>query len=234
MITELTKDEVIETGARHRASYLLEQYGYTSGLAKMDGDDLIALMEKRMLEDVAAAADAVTAAYQEKLVAAEESKGSTQAQNAALGKAKLWRKAVVTRCVSAKRGGKKIPAALLRIEKGQTVPEAVERVDAMVKLLEMCKDSLHGEGVDKLLEKGIVLSRELKSADAVQELARTKGFSDKMREFYFQKGLLFLGLKRINDAGHELHLDDSAASARYNLLILYRNTKKKKKPDEPK
>jgi hypothetical protein len=40
MITEMTKTEVTEIGARNRASYLLEQYGYTMGLAKMDGDAL--------------------------------------------------------------------------------------------------------------------------------------------------------------------------------------------------
>jgi hypothetical protein len=100
----------------------------------------------------------------------------------------------------------------------------------MVKLLETSAGDLPGKGIDKLIEEGRNLARELKSADAIQEVKRAKTLSEKMQEFYYQKGLLFIGLKRINDAGHELHRGDPTASAKYNLSILYRHAGKRK-PD---
>ncbi len=51
MITELTRDQVVEIGARNKAGNLLEQAGYTLGLAKLDGDELAELMEPGYLDE---------------------------------------------------------------------------------------------------------------------------------------------------------------------------------------
>jgi hypothetical protein len=90
MITEITKAEVTELGARNRASYLLEQYGYTMGLAKMEGEALTELLPKGYLDDVAGEADEVGSARKDKVLAAEESKCSTHQVNDLLQQAKVW------------------------------------------------------------------------------------------------------------------------------------------------
>jgi hypothetical protein len=135
MITELTKAEVIELGARNRASYLLEQYGYTMGLAKME---------------------------------------------------------------------------------------------KMLKLVEANADNLPGTSLKPLLKDGLALVDGIKAVDATQELNKLSSLPKAVQNFYFHKGLLFIGIKVINDAGRELHAHDAAAAARYNLSILYRNTHRKK------
>jgi hypothetical protein len=40
--------------------------------------------------------------------------------------------------------------------------------------------------------------------------------------FYARKAELYIGLKIINDAGHELYAHDAASSSRFNLSLLYR------------
>jgi hypothetical protein len=51
---------------------------------------------------------------------------------------------------------------------------------------------------------------------------------DEVKQFHYEKGLLFIGLKVINEAGRELHADNVTDAAKYNLAIMYGNTSKKK------
>jgi hypothetical protein len=62
----------------------------------------------------------------------------------------------------------------------------------------------------------------------IHEIKRIKALPTTVRDFYYEKGLLYLGLKAINEAGRELHADSKAEAAKYDLSILYRNTSKKK------
>jgi hypothetical protein len=39
MITEVSQDELVVLGSRNRADYLVEQAGYTLGLAALDGEE---------------------------------------------------------------------------------------------------------------------------------------------------------------------------------------------------
>ncbi len=76
---------------------------------------------------------------------------------------------------------------------------------------------------DKLLEEGKKLGAELMEKDATQEIKRLKELPDSVKEFYFQKGLLYTGLKIINNAGHELHSEEAALAAKYSMAILHRH-----------
>ena len=76
MITELGRDELISLGARNRADYLVEQAGYTLGLAAADGTGLQELLTEGYLQEVAAAQAAVNAARQDRALMAAEAKDS--------------------------------------------------------------------------------------------------------------------------------------------------------------
>ena len=107
------------------------------------------------------------------------------------------------------------------------------RLTEMVKLLESNLANLHGAGLDELLAEGKALMASLGAADAKQEQKRLKELPDAVRRFYQNKGELYVGLKVVNDAGHELHADDAEAASRYNLSILYRRAAKPRGNGEP-
>ncbi len=228
MITELSKAEVTEIGARNRASYLLEQYGYTMGLAKMDGDALAELLPAGYLDEVAAEAEEVSAARKDKELSAEESKGSTQAVNDQIRQAKIWRRTVVARAQRAKKLGKKVPAGLLSSDGVTGVPNLAAQMEKMLKLVEANVDNLPGTSLKPLLAEGQTLVDGIKAIDAEQEVKKYGSLPKAVQNFYFHKGLLFIGIKVINDAGRELHVRDASSAAKYNLSILYRNTHRKK------
>ena len=72
------------------------------------------------------------------------------------------------------------------------------------------------------LDEGTKLHDQLAAVDAQQEHARLAKLPTAVRDFLGAKGLLYIGLKAINDAAQELHADDPAEAARFNLKILYR------------
>jgi len=109
-----------------------------------------------------------------------------------------------------------------------SVPAVVALLEKTVKLMEANSGSLHGANLKALIEKGNSLAREIKAVDAQQELARLKNLSDAVKQFYHEKGLLFIGLKVLNEAGRELHADNATDAAKYNLSILYRHAGRRK------
>lgn len=226
MITTLPQDELLELGSRHRADYLVEQAGYTLGLAARDGAGLAALLPDKFLVEVKAALDSVTAAMKDKTVAAAESKSATISQNAAFTGAKLWRTRVMYRCRRAASMGKSVPDELIHVNKAKTVPAVIGQMDRMTKLLEGITPSLVTDGA-VLLKQGLELTAALKAADAEQELKKHKDLPDSVQAFYKNKALLYIGLKVINDAGRELHAGEPEKSAQYNFGILRRNHGKK-------
>ena len=228
MITEMTKADVTELGARNRAGYLLEQYGYTMGLAKLEGDALIELLPNGYLDELAGEADEVSSSRKDKALAAEESKGSTQQVNDLLRQAKIWRRTIVARAQRAKKLGKNIPAALLTSDGVTGVPGIAAQMEKMLKLAEANAANLPGTSLKPILSEGQTLVDGIKAIDGEQEVKKLKSLPEAVRNFYYHKGLLFIGIKVVNDAGRELHAHDPSASAKYNLSILYRNTHKKK------
>jgi len=120
MITELGRDELISLGARNRADYLVEQAGYTLGLAAADGTAITELLTEGYLKEVAAAQAAVNAARQDRALMAAEAKDSTTAQNRAAKDAKVWRRKVARRAQRARRMGKMMPDGLLAISSARS------------------------------------------------------------------------------------------------------------------
>jgi hypothetical protein len=220
---------VIELGSRNRAGYILEQYGYTMGLAKLDGNALADLLPKGYLDEVANVADELRAAFKQKELSAKESKGSTEKVNELLRDAKVWRRAIVSRATRAKRLGEKIPDALLKADNVNGVAGVSSQMDKMLKLVEVNAGSLPGTDVKALIKEGAALAQSIRLLDADHEVKRLKSLPESVKEFYYAKGLLYTGIKVINDAGRELHAGDPSSSSKYNLTILYRHTGRKKK-----
>ncbi len=233
MITEMTTEELVVLGARHRADYLIEQAGYTLGLAAADGEALEALLPEGYIAEVNGALNAVNLARQDKALMAVESKDATSAHVQGYRNAKVWRRKVASRALRARRMGKDVPDELIRIEQTSSGPALIGQVNEKVKLLEATRDAMPGAGVDDLIAEGNSLRDAMQSADAQHETARLAALPDAVRRFYVQKGLLYVGLKVIHDAARELHAADHAAAARYNLGILHRHAAPRKPEPQP-
>ncbi|MBN2036473.1 MAG: hypothetical protein JW768_06995 [Chitinispirillaceae bacterium] len=122
--------------------------------------------------------------------------------------------------------GKSMPDGLLKISKARTMPELQVQISEMVRLLEENLAKIPGKGVTDLLEQGTTLEKELRASDAEQEVKRWRELPETIRDFYHTKGLLYTGLKMINNEGHALHADDPLAAGRYNMDILHRRNVK--------
>ena len=222
MITEISREKLIEVGSRFRANYLVDQSGYTLGLAALDGKPLYELLPDGFKDEVEAAVGKVDAARKDKALMKAESEHATDVQNEAFKQAKVWRRKVAKRAKNAVERGKSMPDGLVKISHARTVPALQGQLTEMVKLLEANIENLHGANLDKLLEEGKKLEAELRQKDATQEVKRLKELPDAVKEFYFQKGLLYTGLKMVNNAGHELWSNDASLAARYHMDILNR------------
>jgi hypothetical protein len=177
---------------------------------------------------VSNAKDNLSTALKDRALSAEESKTAAEEVNNLIRQAKVWRRAAVNRASRASRMGKDIPDGLLRMGKASSVPAVINLMDQTIKLLEANVAKLHGAKPEDLIEEGRSLVEEIKAIDAEQEVRRLKNLPEAVKEFYFKKGLLFIGVKIINEAGRELHADNADAAARYNLSIVYRNAGRKK------
>ena len=228
MITTLPQDELLELGARHRADYLVEQAGYTLGLAARDGAPLAALLPKSFLAGMKEAQVKLSAALKDKALTAEESKNATGAQNQAFARGKVWRRKAMYRSRRAARMGTKMPEELTRPADVRSVPALAGQLDRMVKLLESEKASLSADTA-ALVKAGQEIAQALKTADAAQELKRLKELPDAVKGFYLQKGTLYVGLKVINDAGRELHAENPQEASVYNLDILLKRGRNHRK-----
>jgi hypothetical protein len=227
MITKKSRDEVIAIGVRNRASYLVEQYGYTKGLAQMDGAGLEAMMPKGYLAEVAACEQMVAEEMKNKSLAAEESKGSTQDVTRVMRQAKEWRATAVIRGKFASRSGGDIPKVLTRLDNLSGVPAVVTNMNDMVKMLEANFEEMDNGDLKAFIDEGKGLVEQIKSFDSVQEVKRLKSLPESVRNFYYQKGLLYMGIKGINDWGRAYHRGDPAGANAYNLSILYRHAGKR-------
>ncbi len=228
MFTKMKREDVIALGARHRGSYLLEQFGYTMGIARLDGEALVKVMPKRFLDEVTEVGDRVREAMKSKTLAAAESKGSTHDVNKAMLEAKAWRKAAVSRGKIAMRAGFDVPAELTRVEKLASVPAVVKRLNDMLKLIEENLEAFESGNLEEFIGEGKAISGQLAQFDAEQEVKRLRTLPQTVRDFYYEKGLLYIGIKGLNDWGRVLHKKESAKANAYNLSILHRHAGKKK------
>lgn len=227
MKIQIAKPQLIAMGARLRAGYLIEQYGYTIGVAAGDGTALTAILPQGFLNDTREVAEQVSADMKDRMLLAAEAKDATRVQNAALQQAKVWRRKVAMRAMSARRLGANLPDGLCRITQVRLVPAMASQLEGMVKLLEANAKALSGADITRLIADGKALLTALRTADADQEVKRMKALPIAVREFYAAKGTLYVCLKAINDAGQSLHADKPELAHRYNLSILHRHTGKK-------
>jgi hypothetical protein len=212
-------------GAHYRASYLVQQAGYTLGIAAADGAALSALLPPNYLDQVTQARNDVDRARQDKVNMEAESKQATNAQNTQVRAAKVWLRKAVKRSQRAQRQGATIAAELTQIGRTQTVPAILQQVSKVLALLASHiaeLDSL-GPPTQPLIDEGQQLYNTLQQVDADQERTRAAALPASVVAFCTRKGELYLGLKVINDAGHELHAHDPQAAAKYNLSILHRH-----------
>lgn len=235
MKIDLTREQLVELGSRYRSGYLMEQYGYTNGLAAAEGAPLVAVLAANFLAETKAVADKVVVFMNDKTLLESDARDATLAQNKALQQTKVWRRKVALRAMSARRLGAGVPDELCLMTQAKTVPAMAIQMDAMVKLLEAHAALLAGPDIKQLVADGKALLATLKTVDADQELKRLKSLPDKVQDFYEAKGTLYLCLKTINDAGQSLHADRPELAHRFNLKIMHRHAgANKPAPEIPK
>ena len=235
MKIDLTRDQLVELGSRYRSGYLMEQYGYTNGLAAAEGAPLVAVLAANFLTETKTVADKVVVFMNDKTLLESDVRDATQAQNKALQQTKVWRRKVALRAMSARRLVAGVPDELCLMTQAKTVPAMAIQMDAMVKLLETHAALLAGPDIKQLVTDGKALLATLKTVDADQELKRLKSLPDKVQDFYEAKGTLYLCLKTINDAGQSLHADQPELAHRFNLKIMHRHAgANKPAPETPK
>ena len=225
MITTHSVSELAKTGQRFRASYLVQQAGYTLSIAAADGAALSVLLPANYVDQVTQARDDVDRARQDRANIEAESKHATNEQNSQMRAAKVWLRKAVKRSLRAQRQGGKIATELTQIGRAQTVPATLQQVSKLLGMLASHTTVLDsvGPATQPLIDEGQQIYTTLQQADAEQERTRTAALPATVAAFYARKGELYLGLKVINDAGHELHANDLQAAAAYNLSILYRH-----------
>jgi len=226
VITTHPANDLAKIGARHRASYLVQQAGYTLGIAVADGPAISALLPPNYLDQVAKARNDVDQARQDKVNMEVESKHATNAQNTQVRAAKVWLRKAVKRSQRAQRQGATVATELTQIGRTQTVPAILHQVSKVLALLASHAGELDslGPATQPLIDEGQQLYDTLQQTDADQERTRAAVLPASVAAFYTRKGELYLGLKVINDAGHELYAQNPQAAAKYNLSILYRHS----------
>lgn len=222
MLTKVGREQLIAIGARHRLGNLLEQAAYTVALARSDGDPLVALLPAGYLDELGSVVTALEGARQDRTLSQEEAKEATRMHHGAFADTKVWRRKVNSLAVRATRLGEEMPSGLLQVSRARTSPELGVQLLDMLGMLEKNKDRMPGASAEALLAEGKALAATFTTADADKELLRHSELPASVQKFYEQKGLLYLGLKAVNDAGHELHAGDPASAGRYSMGILHR------------
>lgn len=224
VVTRYPLDTVIRTGSHLRAGPLSLQAGYTLKLAAGEREKLVKRIGQPTLDGAVVLQRAVDPLAGDRTVAAAEAKGKTQSQGTAVHEAILWRREAIKLGGMLKRRG--VPGAenLARITSpDRTLAKlAVELNEKIALVGQVAKDAPNPDYPPELAQRGRTALANLQERDAAQELD-IANLPPKTREEYLVKGLLYLVLKQINDAGQGLHVGNPAEAARYNLGILYRS-----------
>jgi hypothetical protein len=237
MITELGKEELIAIGARFSGGGLVAQGGYTLDIARSRGAALAGLLPDKYLDEVKAALDEVRERAKDKEATEQESKFATSAQNEAIRHSKVWMRKVVRRSKRAMHMGKEVPDTLLQMASNAKMKEFAQAMDLMVKDFGKYTANIPGADNAALLAEGKAAANALLGADADQEVKRLSKLPEKAQEYCYQKGMLYKGLKVINEAGRELFVNEPTLAETFNFKILYRHfNRPKAEPakEEPK
>jgi hypothetical protein len=223
-ITSLPHAELVAMGVALRAASLLQQASFSIEQARAEGEPLAKKMAPGFVDKVAAARAAVAQAFEDKTVRTAEAKLATGTQNMAMRDLKLWSRGTVARAKAAIRMGALIPDEIANPVNARALPAAIAQAQRLLGLLSQHAQVMDAVGAptQPLIEEGRKLLDALIAADSAQELARSSSLPTVLADFYAKKAELYLGLKIINDAGHELYAHDPQQSSRFNLSLLYR------------
>lgn len=223
MITAVPFLELVSIGLRLRAAFLIQQARYTLGIAGADGPGLAALLVAGFLEEVTHLLEEVEKSFQDRAVAAQETRQSTATQNLGVRSIKVWRRKVTKRARRAALAGMSIPEELSNLGRSQATVRVLEDANRAIALLTENLAGLDkvGPGSAALIDEGKRLYQELANADSAQEQRLATDLPTAVAAFNAKKAELYIALKMINEAGHELHADNAPASAAYNLSVLY-------------
>lgn len=220
----LDRKDLAGVGLRLNGGRLLEQAGYTLGLARDEAQELAPFgVTKERLAGWETVRTQVQTAWNDRSISADESVALTDSQNRLVRDAKRWLRKVIQISGNAFAEEPTIYDEFTKIPRPQqSLPKLLE---AMSRLTELCgkySTRLAEWGGRALAKEGADLVAQIQKTDAGQE-RKLQDLPKKTEEFHVQKGRLFLAIKQINRAGKTAHLDDNAAAARYNLDILYRS-----------
>jgi hypothetical protein len=221
-ITSLPETELVEMGRNIREPQLLQQAGYTIPLAQSYGEPLAKLMAPGLVDKAIKARDSLVATLEDKTVMAAAAKLATGSQNTASRSVKEWGIRVVARVEAAVLAGANLPTKLTEIPNARTVPARIAQAQQLLGLL-----TEHAATMDKvgaptapLIEEGRALCEALIAADSNQEHARAAKLPISVANLCARKAELYIALKMINQAGHEMFAHDPASSSRFNLSLL--------------
>lgn len=225
MITNLAQDEVVRIGSRNRGLYLVEQAGYTLGQAKLREAAFAAELGGEFIGEAGQVAEAVSGALRNREVIEEESRISTVTQNDAMRTARVWRRRAAAFGRTLALRGIEVATELREIGgSANSVPQLLGQIEAKIgKLSGLTLTGPAQARRQALLAEAQSIKSSLQGADAAQEL-KIQQLPQATREFYRNKGLLYLALKQINATARMIYADDPATWALFNLSILYRRT----------
>jgi hypothetical protein len=213
------------TGLRFRGAYLVQQAGYTLGLAALVGKALADKVPPNFLEHAAVLRDEVDKAMHDKTVRTAEARQATSTQNQLQRDGKIWVRAAGKRCQSGMQLGVDLPPELGKLSSPATVPGLLEQMSKTLSLLSKHAADMERVGlpVQSNLEEGRKIFQALQEADSTQERARSADLPAAITSFNAKKGELYSALKVINNAGHELYAGNPAEAGKFNLTILHRH-----------
>ena len=202
-------------------------------MAEAEGQPLADLLPDGFIAEVKAADTALGTSANDRALQEADAHESTKTHHTTCAEAKAYCRQVARRCSVGKRVGNKLPDELIYVHPVYSTGELTAKTSRTVELLKANAASVPGKGIDELVAKGERLVGELRTVDSRKEQKRYSDLPKAVQDYYFQKGLLYLGLKAINDAAQALHADDTAAAARFNLNLLNRKTPSRKAKPAP-
>lgn len=224
MITNQSAAELVAIGMGQQAAHLVQQAGCTLTLAAEEGPGMAALLPAGFLDEMAQLRDEVVQAMQDASLLADEGRELARSPHAIVRQIKEWHRRVASRCLRAILAGIRVPEVLIELGHPRTVAAVLEGLHETIALLNEYADELAALGppIVPMIDEGRTLYSALEHTDIVHEQTRYLPASSAAADFAAKKGKLYLGLKIINEAGHELCAGNPETSSRYNLSLLYR------------
>jgi hypothetical protein len=203
---------------------LVQQAGYTLGVAALEGTALAGKLPANFLDRAAILRNDVDKALQDKTVLAAEARQATTTQNQHQRDATVWVRGGGKRCQNAMQLGAALPPEMGKVSCPQAVPAVLEQMSKTLALLTenvAAMDAI-GAPTQPLIDEGQMIFKSLQDADSTQERLRAADMPAAVTAFCLKKAELYDALKIINNAGHELYAHNLAEAGKFNMSILHR------------